>query len=89
MKKLSQLLLIVLCAGVLAPDAHAWPGSKKSSDKKSDSGDRYDRGEHGSGTDAGRQGGSWDKHTNPRPGRDSTKNRSQPGWTDRSGKRKP
>ena len=31
---------------------------------------------------------NWNKHTNPRPGRPTTKNRQNPNWQDRSGKRK-
>jgi len=31
---------------------------------------------------------NWDKHTNPRPGRPTTKNRQNPNWQDRGGKRK-
>ena len=30
---------------------------------------------------------NYDKHTKPRPGRPTTKNRSKPGWKDTSNKR--
>ena len=30
---------------------------------------------------------NWDKHTNPRPGRTTTKNRSKPGWKDNPNKK--
>ena len=32
---------------------------------------------------------NWDKHTNPRPGRPTTKNRQNPNWQNRGGKKKP
>lgn len=87
MKRAITTLILGLSLVTIAPHADAWPGGKKDGGKQGDNG-RYDRGEHGQGTDAGRHGGTWDKHTNPRPGRDSTKNRQKEGWQDRSGKRK-
>ena len=83
MKRLLAILTLLVATLSLAP-AHA-----VKPEKPAKGGGRYQRGEHGPGTDAGRRGGTWQKHTDPRSGRDTTKNRSKPGWQDRSGKRKP
>ena len=88
MNRKIAVLFVGLSLVLALPSAHAWPSLFGGKGKKPPA-ERYERGEHGPGTDEGRKGNGWNKHTDPRPGRDTTKNRGKPGWRDRSGKRKP